>query len=74
MAFRVGVLVGSLRKDSYNGKLARAVVALAPKQLQFTEPLTLPTTLFNQDLEPTPPADWTAFRKKSPARATRCSS
>jgi chromate reductase len=59
--FRVAVLVGSLRKDSVNMKLAKAVVALAPKQLAFSF-VTLPTTLFNEDLEAQPPTDWVAFR------------
>ena len=59
----VAVLVGSLRKDSINRKVAHALVALAPEQLRcsFTEIGDLP--LYNQDLDTaTPPPAWTAFR------------
>jgi chromate reductase len=62
-ARNVAVLVGSLRKDSINRKVAHALVALAPEQLRcsFVEIGGLP--LYNQDLDTvTPPIAWTAFR------------
>ncbi len=59
--YTVAVLIGSLRKDSVNRKLANAVTRLAPKELSFVT-LTLPTTLFNEELEAEPPADWVSFR------------
>jgi len=34
---KVGYLIGSLAKDSINRKLARALVRLAPAQLEMTE-------------------------------------
>ncbi|WP_353116349.1 NAD(P)H-dependent oxidoreductase [Nitratidesulfovibrio sp.] len=63
--FTVAVIVGSLRKDSLNRKMARALVELAPPALrfEFVEVGGLP--LYNQDLddEGTPPVVWTDFRK-----------
>ncbi len=59
----VAVIVGSLRKESFNRKLAKAVMAAAPPELRmhFVEIGDLP--LYNQDLETaTPPAPWVAFR------------
>jgi chromate reductase len=60
----VGVLVGSLRKASFNGMLAKALISLAtpPMKLDIVEIGQLP--LYNADLETAaPPAEWTAFRQ-----------
>ena len=64
MTRTVAVIVGSLRKDSLNRKLARALGALAPNlKFAYAEIGDLP--LYNQDLETaTPPPAWTAFRDK----------
>ncbi len=59
----VGVIVGSLRKESFNRKVARAAIAVAPPTLalKFIEIGDLP--LYNADLETEqPPAPWAAFR------------
>ena len=60
----VAVVVGSLRKESFSRKLAKAIAATAPANLtfDFVEIGQLPH--FNQDLEATPPAEWTAFRDR----------
>jgi len=58
----VAVIVGSLRKDSVSRKIARALEALTPN-LKFTEVPIGDLQLFNQDLEATPTAEWTAFRQ-----------
>ena len=59
----VAVIVGSLRKQSYNRKMAHALAALAPQglTLEIVEIGDLP--LYNEDLDKdrVPPA-WTAFR------------
>lgn len=64
MAIPVAVFVGSLRKASWNRKLAQALIALAPPslQLEIIEIGQLP--LYNQELDDagSPPAEWTAFR------------
>jgi chromate reductase, NAD(P)H dehydrogenase (quinone) len=60
--YNVAVLVGSLRKDSINRKVANALIELAPSSLKlgFVEIGALP--LYNQDTDASPPAPWVAFR------------
>ena len=61
----VCVLVGSLRKASFNRMLANALISLAPSSMkpETVEIGQLP--LYNQDLEiAPPPAPWTAFRRR----------
>jgi chromate reductase len=64
----VAVIVGSLRKDSLNRKLARAVIALAQPTLacEFVEIGDLP--LYSQDHEADPPAAVSAFRTQLAAK------
>ena len=60
---QIAVVVGSLRADSLNRKLARALERLAPAGLSFAEIGIGDLPLYNQELdEGTPPAAWTAFR------------
>jgi chromate reductase, NAD(P)H dehydrogenase (quinone) len=63
----VCVLVGSLRKASFNGMLANALMSLAPSSMEpeVVEIRYLP--FYNQDLErliDPPPAPWAAFRQR----------
>ncbi len=60
----VVVLVGSLRKESLNRKLARALQRMAPASLalEIVEIGGLP--LFNQDHEENPTAEVTAFKSR----------
>ena len=62
--YDVAVLVGSLRRDSVNRKLAHALAELAPPalSLDIVEIGRLP--LFNGDHEATPPAEWSEFRTR----------
>jgi NAD(P)H-dependent FMN reductase len=55
VAHNVAVVVGSIRKDSINRKLAKALVKLAPEDLQceFVRIDDLP--VFNQDHDQNPP-------------------
>ena len=66
MTRNVAVLIGSLRKGSFNRKLAGALINLAPPSLrcQIVEIGQLP--LYNPDLEEggDAPAAWLAFRQK----------
>ncbi len=48
---KVAVLVGSLRQDSYNRRLARAVEKLAPKELKFEHVRIDDLPLYNQDFD-----------------------
>jgi len=62
--YKVAVLVGSLRRESLNLKLAKALAALAPKnlELRFVEIGDLP--LYNPDLESNDQPDaWGRFRE-----------
>jgi chromate reductase, NAD(P)H dehydrogenase (quinone) len=45
----VAILIGSLRKDSINRKLAQVIVRLAPSHLSFTLPRIDDLPLYNQD-------------------------
>ncbi len=62
--YNVTVLVGSLRKDSFNRKIAHVLIELAPSSLkpEIVEIGHLP--LYNQDLDGSPPEQWTAFRQR----------
>jgi chromate reductase, NAD(P)H dehydrogenase (quinone) len=60
----VAVVVGSLRKDSINRKLGKALADLAPKHLSFDFVDIGTVSLYNQDLDANPPADWVAFRER----------
>lgn len=60
----IAVLVGSLRKESFNRKVAKTLVALAPEslKLEILEIGELP--MYNQDLEEAPPTAWAEFRNR----------
>jgi chromate reductase len=60
----VAVLVGSLRKQSFNRKIANEIIALAPASLNLEIVEIGQLSFFNQDLEATPPADWVEFRAR----------
>lgn len=46
---RIAVVVGSLRKDSLNRKLATAIAKLAPPELSFSQLQIADLPLYNQD-------------------------
>ncbi len=47
--YKIAVVVGSLRKDSFNRKLATAIVKLAPLDFSFHQPQIGDLPLYNQD-------------------------
>jgi chromate reductase len=47
--YQIAVIVGSLRKDSYNRKLAEAIVKLAPPEFTFEQVQIGDLPLYNQD-------------------------
>jgi chromate reductase, NAD(P)H dehydrogenase (quinone) len=62
-ARNIAVIVGSLRKESFNRKLANTVIAIAPESLHMSIVPIGDLPLYNQDLETdSPPAQWIAFR------------
>src|SRR5258708_10347039 len=60
----VVVIAGSLRKESFTLKIAKALTKLAPDTLKLNVVTLHDISFFNQDLEAAPPADWLAFREK----------
>jgi len=60
----VGVLVGSLRRGSFSGRVAEAFAALAPASLRLGTIDIGALPLYNQDLETDPPPEWVAFRDR----------
>jgi chromate reductase len=61
---KIAVIVGSLRKESFNRKMAKALIKAAPSSLglEIVEIGGLP--LYNQDLDDNPPSAWTEFRER----------
>lgn len=60
----VAVIVGSLRKESFNRKMALALADLAPSYLKYEIVEIGDLSLYNQDQDETPPPAWVAFRAK----------
>jgi chromate reductase, NAD(P)H dehydrogenase (quinone) len=61
----VCVLVGSLRKGSFNAMLANVLISLAPPSMKLDIVEIGQMPFYNQDLETdNPPAEWTAFRRR----------
>jgi len=62
--YKIAVFVGSLRKESYNLKTAKTLIAVAPESLslEIVDIGSLP--MFNEDLEATPPQEWTDLREQ----------
>jgi chromate reductase, NAD(P)H dehydrogenase (quinone) len=54
--YQIAVVVGSLRRDSFNRKLASAVVKLAPPEFTFTQVRIDDLPLYNQDEDGNPVA------------------
>jgi chromate reductase, NAD(P)H dehydrogenase (quinone) len=61
----IAVLVGSLRRESYSRKVARALQALAPAALKLQIVEIGDLTMYNEDVDAAgaPPA-WTTFRER----------
>lgn len=52
--YNIAVVVGSLRKDSFNRKFANALVKLAPAEFSFAQPEIGDLPLYNQDNDSNP--------------------
>lgn len=61
---KIAIVVGSIRKDSLNRKIARAICLAAPEMLEchIVEIDDLP--LYDPDLDGSPPAPWVRFRSE----------
>jgi NAD(P)H-dependent FMN reductase len=63
--FDVAILVGSLRRESFSRKVARALTSLAPAALRCAEVEIGDLPLYNEDLDGgDPPPTWTRFRSR----------
>ena len=60
----VAVIVGSLRKDSINRKVANALAGVAPAALKLSIVEIGHLPIYNQDGDDAPPAAWTSFRER----------
>jgi chromate reductase, NAD(P)H dehydrogenase (quinone) len=66
MANNIAVFVGSLRRESFNRKMAKALMAFAPESLIFEMIEIGELPLYNQDHDDggAPPPEWVAFRRR----------
>ncbi|MDQ3060361.1 MAG: NAD(P)H-dependent oxidoreductase [Pseudomonadota bacterium] len=60
--YTIAVVVGSLRKDSFNAKLASALEKLFPADFSFTRVQIDDLPLYNQDNDGNPPAQVTRLK------------
>ena len=61
--YKIAVIVGSLRKESFNLKTAKAMMAMAPESLSMELLDISGLPMFNEDLEANPPKEWEVLRK-----------
>ena len=65
MSKKIGIVVGSLRKESWNRKIANELIRLAPDGVEAEIVEIGDLALYNEDLDTdNPPAAWTTFRNK----------
>ena len=62
--YKIAVIVGSLRKESYNLKTAKTLIDIAPESLSLELLDISHLPMFNEDLEATPPKEWVTFREQ----------
>lgn len=60
--YKIGVFVGSLRKESFNLKTAKVLIALAPESLSLEIVPIGDLPLYNEDLEASLPVSWQRLR------------
>ncbi|WP_297462846.1 NADPH-dependent FMN reductase [Ferrovum sp.] len=60
----IAVIVGSLRKESINRKVANVLTELAPEGLKLSIVEIGQLPIYNQDDDENPPSEWTAFRDR----------
>jgi chromate reductase len=62
MAYKIAIIVGSLREGSLNRKMARAICAIRGDNLDCSMVEIGDLPLYNQDLDTNPPEPWARFR------------
>jgi chromate reductase len=64
MAYKIAIIVGSLREGSINRKVARSICALRGDNLDCSMIEIGDLPLYNQDLDANPPEQWRRFREQ----------
>ena len=64
MAYRIAIIVGSLRAESINRKVARSICGLRNDNLDCSMIEIGDLPLYNQDLDANPPEQWVRFRRE----------
>jgi chromate reductase, NAD(P)H dehydrogenase (quinone) len=64
MAYKIAILVGSLRKDSINRKVARSICAIRGDNLDCSMIEIGDLPLYNADRDANPPEQWVRFRQQ----------
>jgi len=64
MAYKIAIIVGSLREGSINRKVARSICGLRGDNLDCSMIEIGDLPLYNQDLDANPPEQWTRFRQQ----------
>ncbi len=63
-SIKIALIIGSLRKESFNRKIANALIKLAPKSCELEILEIGELSFYNQDFDENPPKDWIKFREK----------
>jgi chromate reductase len=64
MAYKIAIIVGSLREGSLNRRVARSICGIRGDNLDCSMVEIGDLPLYNQDLDPNPPEQWVRFRKE----------
>ena len=64
MQKKVALIVGSLRKESFNRKVANEFIRLAPENLKLEIVEIKELSFFNEDIENNPPQEWKDYKKE----------
>lgn len=64
MKWKIAVFIGSLRKESYNRRLAELLISLAPASLDMNIVEIGQLPFYNQDEDEKPPESWRKFREQ----------
>ena len=64
MAYKIAIIVGSLRAGSLNRKVARAICGIRDDNLDCSMIEIGDLPLYNQDLDANPPEQWRRFRQQ----------
>ncbi|MBF0314846.1 MAG: NAD(P)H-dependent oxidoreductase [Oligoflexia bacterium] len=63
-AKNIAIIVGSLRKESYNRKMAHVLIGFASNSLAMEIVEIGDLMLYNEDLDAKPPSTWLNFRER----------